>query len=428
MTQPTWQPDCSLERQFLLALVGCDTPERMVVCRELSSRIDWNHLLDTAQPELYPYMDFCIESRLGSTLCPEDVLRRLRGARRMTALHNLRLFAELRIISEAFARRRIPFMVLKGMVLAHSAYADASLRPMQDIDLLVASDHRQIAQQLLSEMGYECPERLSAANPSLRPLLHEESEIVFGMQKRGTRVLVEVHTQLEIAEPLFPVSISDVWGRSVSTCLHGLQVHTLGERDFLFHLCLHLSRNHAYNIGLLPLVDILKWTGLHHDCDWNLVASESAAKGYGPYMRLTLELTRDLLGAPITASLVSDMPDVDVLKRMAWRQMWDDHRAANAAPEGLVRIFADKSMKGRTRALLRRLNPAHGCDPGSWRQSSRPFPTALRRILIDLKIKAPKYLRSLLRGNLHPSRLRDAIHRFRERERLAALLKKSGSA
>src|SRR5260370_40743738 len=84
----------------------------------------------------------------------------LASPRQITAVRNLRRLAQLREIRTALAAQNIPIVALKGIVLAFLAYPDPSLRPMNDIDLLLDEKHLDSAVRILRNLGYSCPARL----------------------------------------------------------------------------------------------------------------------------------------------------------------------------------------------------------------------------------------------------------------------------
>ncbi len=417
---PDWLPDCSIEQRFLLALIGRQDFQRQQQWRELLPSVDWDRLMHCVHPQLYPYLHWCMETRADVACCPPYVLRRLAGTRQLTALQNLRRAAELRSILTAFSKHGIPVMLLKGIVLAHAAYGDASLRPMNDIDVLVHAADRERAKLLLHDLGYEWPDRCRGAHPALGPLMnmHKGSEVELVLQKRGTQLLLEVHTQLEMTTPDFPVPVDELWSCAVMHSFLGLRVPTLQAEDFLIHMCLHISRYHVYNIGLLPFLDILKWIETQGPWDWESFLRRPETKRYEPYISFTLTLARDLLGLQVPTACAGHTSDA-AMKQIAWRQLWDDHRVRTPA---LVALLAENSPADSARGLLKRLHPMYGCELRSSTGFTKAVRIGLTRILVDMKIRIPSYLKAFLSGGMSPRSLKRQVQLFHERKRLAEYL------
>jgi hypothetical protein len=79
---------------------------------------------------------------------------------RKQMMHALSLERLLLRVGEAFERRQVPFVVLKGPALAHSLYPDPSWRPFGDLDLLVRTPDWRTACSILVDFGFhrELPE------------------------------------------------------------------------------------------------------------------------------------------------------------------------------------------------------------------------------------------------------------------------------
>jgi hypothetical protein len=401
--KPIWPPGSSLEQQFVLAVLGRQIPEREEAWRELLPHVNWPQLLEVTRPDLYPYLHFCLQTRVGAGFCPREVMRQLAASRQLTALRNLRRLAELREIQTALATQNIPILGLKGIVLAFVAYKDPSLRPMNDIDFFLDEKNVAAAARILGKLGYTCPDRLRG--------LHFEGEIKF--QKRGAQSLVELHTQIELTAPTSAEHAADIWSRSVKLRISDFEVRTLSRQDFLFHLCLHMARRHCYATGFLPFVDILKWVETHEaDWDWPSLIRTARSKKYQAYVDLTLDLASDFLGIPIPPFLVSNLPDVTVMKDIAWQQICDDRRVQNFVPIGLVELLNAGSVSSLLGALLNRLRPMQGNVRRSAADVSRHNFMALLRLL-----------KALRAGNLSRTRVRRQVCLQQQREQLATLLR-----
>jgi hypothetical protein len=383
-----------MEQRFVLAVIGHQSPQREDEWRKLLPEVNWSQLLEVTRPDLYPYLHFCIQTRVGVGLCPQKVMRQLASSRQVTALRNLRRLAQLREIQTALATQNIPIIALKGIVLAFVAYPDPSLRPMHDMDLFLHHKHVDSAVRILKNLGYSCPDRFRG--------LHFEGEAK--LQKAGAQLLIELQTQIEVTAPASG-DAGDIWGRSVKTRISDFEVYTLNEHDFLFHLCLHLASRHCFTTGFLPFVDVLKWVETRGvNWDWPSLIRSAQSRKYDAYLDLTLDLARDFLSAPIPPSSVSSLPHLAVMKDIAWQQITDDRGVQNFVPPGLVALLNAGSMSARIGALLNRLRPTRGNF------------LALRRLLKTLRL-----------GNLSRTRLQHQVHLQQQREQLAALLRNQGS-
>jgi hypothetical protein len=403
----TWPAGSSLEQQFVLAVIGRQCPQREEEWRQLLPRVNWTQLLEITRPDLYPYLHSCLQSRVGAGFCPQEVMRQLACARQATAVRNLRRLTELREMQKALAAENIPIIVLKGMVLAFVAYKDPSLRPMNDLDLFLDEKHVDSAVRILENLGYSCPDRFRGRHFEGVVLLH----------KRGSRLLIELHTQIEVTAPASPVDAGVIWSRSVKTRISDFEVHALNDQYFLFHLCLHMARRHCYTTGLLAFIDILKWIEAYERTwDWPSLIRNARSMKYEAYVALTLNLARDFFAAPVPPSFGSHLPNLEAMKDTVWQQVSDDRRVQNLVPPGLVVVLNASSFSSRLRTLLNRLRPTESSFPRSAAEVSTHIFMALRRLLHALRL-----------GNLSRTKVQRQVHLQKQREQLATLLRNEGS-
>ncbi|HXW84419.1 MAG TPA: nucleotidyltransferase family protein, partial [Candidatus Binataceae bacterium] len=115
------------------------------------SMVDVEHL-DSASDRLLPLLSHNLD-RLG-VLYPRQA-GKFRGLRRWTWYTNqLKLKDTIEVIKN-FSRAGIRTVVLKGIALVELYYHDYSIRPMNDVDLLVAAEDAPRAIALLDRLGWK---------------------------------------------------------------------------------------------------------------------------------------------------------------------------------------------------------------------------------------------------------------------------------
>jgi hypothetical protein len=388
-----------MERRLLLALLGnrIQTVDRAGLVF-LLRHVNWQTFLATASQDLYPYLAFRLEPYIDCIEAPRewDVLF---NARRLTVVHNLRLRHELGKAIEALQRSGIPALALKGVVLAYTVYADPSLRPMTDIDLLVPTGKRQKALDVLHELGFEYPDGIDAMHKHHSVRLFPEQEFAPPLRLRGSNILLEVHTQLECSEPMLPMPVQEFWSRSVTVDLKGLTVRTLRQEDFLFHLCLHASRAHRFEGGLRSMVDLRMLLDSRADWHWASIAARSIRNRCATWMYLTLEAARNLVGAPIPDLLFQTLPRPDGLanlRHLAEEQILPARCAALRLPL-IPTLLAEHSWRDRMRMVLKRMRLVRHEELGSGPMPVRLIRLArlsFRRLLVSVKIVIPRFRRA----------------------------------
>jgi Uncharacterised nucleotidyltransferase len=421
----------SREHEFLLQLLGRAHPEQSLTLQTAAPLVDWQRLFAITPPDLSAYVGHKINENGLASQCPAPLLEKARDARRATAARWLRLRFELRNLVGEFRRHKVDFVILKGAVLAFMAYPDSSLRPVSDIDLLVRPESLGKALQLLEDAGFRCPERFEFANPMiLKDSLVPGEEVSLPLEKFGTRALIEVHTQLESAEPWFPVPIEKVLEQTEEIDWNDVPIPILDVHEFLFHLVLHLTRGHFFSLGLRPLLDIHLWVELQGKrLDWEWIGRESVKRGYLDWMYIALKMVRDSFGTPIPSEFFNQVaapPELERLENLAYEQIWADHYAHSVVPPRLAITLSQPSVGRAISSLFRRLAPDGSFDTptipalqtrknGRWHQS-------FRRMLVDLKVKAPVYFRAWRNGGLAWSSVEGAARLLRGQAEIRSIL------
>jgi hypothetical protein len=392
----------------------------------LLSQVNWPKFLDATSEDLYPYVAFGLEPYL-SFLEARPEWERLFKARRLTAVHNLLLRHELGKILTALGESGIQALALKGVVMAYTAYPDPSLRPMSDLDLLVPPGKKGEALRVLQTLGYEFPESVLATNRDHSWRLGPNQEFAPPLRLRASPVLLEVHSQLECSEPLFPMSVQEYWSRCILVDLKGLTVRTLCPEDFLFHLCLHQSRSHRFEKGLLPLVDLRLLLDSRPDWNWPGIAERSLRCGCATWMYLTLEVARDLVCASIPEGFFQALPqphDPPKLRCLVEEQIWSA-QSGIAIPPFLPSLLAEFSWRRRARMILTRMRLVAEAETDSeptFASLVQRARLSLRRLLATARTKIPLYVRAWKSGHLKLRTIRQSAALLRSSNTLFQLI------
>lgn len=382
------------ERLFLLALLGSDTVDADAV-----SSIDANAFLEITPRSLYPY----VHSRLqhAADALPAALRSVLADAYRENAFRHLRRVADLRRIDTALNAAGIPYLLLKGPVLAAMVYADPATRTMLDLDLLVRDADLPRAVSALQTLGYAVP--LQFAGVTMQP---GDAPPLFNGQP-GSPV-IELHAMLDSA-PDDPMGLENAWSTARMVDLgHGLRVPALARDEFFAHVVTHVSRHHRFEGELRSLLDVaLLLRSSETDLDWKSLKSEWDRRRITGWIELTVSLANTLLGAPIPGELAGARPAREALL-LAAEQLWIDK---------------DKRISGKITTLFTRSEPtpvhAHA------RGETVPMPTGLA----GMRLRAQRHWQRVHRtfttlrdGTLRPRNVAQNVALFRRRERLFALV------
>lgn len=381
------------ERTFLLDLLGTGP-----VGVAAANAIDARAFLAITPKTLHPW----VYRRLQDVR--DDLQSLLAGAYRENALRHLRRMADLKRIDAALHSADVPYLLLKGPVLAATVYDDPATRTMTDLDFLVREPHFPRALSTLAGLGYIVPEEFSGVT-----MQAGDAPPLFNGQP-GSPV-IELHAMLDSA-PDDPNIVETAWSAARMVELgHGLRVPALAPGEFFAHVVTHVSRHHRFEGELRSLLDVaLLLHSTHAELDWASLKAEWTRRRIVPWIELTLSLAHILLGAPLPKAFAGAAPSPEAL-RLAAEQLWVDK---------------DKRVSGKIAQLFTRSTPA----PVHTHAAGATVPMPAGRAGLRLRARrrwqmVRRNVSQMLDGTLRPRTVAREVALFRNRERLFTLLESS---
>lgn len=199
----------------------------------------------------------------------------------------------LRNMTAEFDRSEIPFVVLKGIVLA-SVYPQPELRTFNDIDVLVEGRDLGRALDALHRIGATDINRNWG-----KYLEHGVAETPVWTPGIG----IDLHWHvvgLERDRTGIDLDISAMIGRRRTVDVGGTDVWTLDPVDLLIHVALHAGRSGATK--LVWLRDVAELVRADPP-DWDLFVDRAASSGTGALIGQVLDRARCELDAEIPADV-----------------------------------------------------------------------------------------------------------------------------
>jgi len=297
---------------------------------------------------LLPVADSVLSKGEGRDALPPSFLDALRRGTRESSAMALFLEIHLRSLSEAFRRRGIPFVVLKGAALAAEYYDPPHLRPYGDLDILIRYGDFARTRDLLAGGGF----------------LPEDAD-----RDRFTRESVKA---VPWKHPLHPGLSVDLqwetvtlyWGKTpfLSSDGNWERVHEIRHRDLSFrgldptllvpYLCVHLM-SHNHFSPLVSLADIgLVVRNRRFPVDWEGVVRIAAEQGIRSALYHPLRLLRDPLGVPVPETVLGDLkPGFAARGLFPSRKLAFRSGPLHRWAERTVKFFLIDGWTGRAKAL-----------------------------------------------------------------------------
>lgn len=188
---------------------------------------------------------------------PADVRARFEGIERQAAMSALTAQRTFVQVARALTSVGVPIVPRKGIVLAHTLYAEARMRPMTDVDLWVRDLHVPEALAALADAGLV----VKPAEVRLAPYPRAWDGEIKLRRKDGPKTVAELHQGPFRGEWLHRAARVDragVWERLQPDELLGHQVRVLAAEDHALEVALHATINGQLSVApLKQLLDLV---------------------------------------------------------------------------------------------------------------------------------------------------------------------------
>jgi hypothetical protein len=313
--------------------------------------LDWERVLRLArQHRVLSYVRRTLKDHHPSLL-PDAVDRRVQQLLLAESVRTMGLDAELGRIARALAAAAAPVLVLKGPALARTLYPSPTLRPYNDIDLVVQEEHEAAVVGVLHAGGFhEIDYEAEVARRAHAGHSHNGGAFHRQFVGNGGTVLVELHLDpLQLG--LQPVCERERWQRALA--LPGVPgALMLGLEDQLVQLSVH-AHKHGFN-RLIWLKDLDLLVRTHGtDLDWRLIERVARREGVVGSVWYALYLARRLLRTPLPPAATRLQPAAP--ERLLYRLVWPEERIASLGGymrRRAVQFHAAESLRGMVPSLF----------------------------------------------------------------------------
>ncbi len=321
---------------------------------------------------------------LAAAPLPESARAHLDAAyARARAQWLLRKTALQRFLALIAREPALPVILLKGAALALTLYDDPAVRPMNDIDLLVAPEHLMAVAERLRQGGYE--ESSLGAGGDAGYLHH------FIFTDPVTSVRIELHRTL----PLLPnATLSLFLARTPASDLAGLPFFTLAPEAQLLHLASHAVLEHGGEQGAVWIwfydIDRLlrRWG---EEMDWEKTLAWAQQLNWEAALHEALRITARDFSAPMPATISTwlQLPQSKLRGYNTMRQMTSPARSSSLT---IFHVLRGLTWRQRLRQIWHMSFPSR--DYMKRRYPNIPWPAAYPYRWFDA---ARKLLPALLR-------------------------------
>lgn len=274
-----------LEHQIILWSVCLDDARDAQMHDLLRGNIDWGvvHRL-AATHSLLPLLYRRLKG-LASGLVPVEILDSLKIFGVQNAVSNFRLLQRLQRMLTVLAEQGIPAVPVKGLVLAHQAYGDLSLRQLSDLDILLINPA-----DLYPTYTTLCTAGYCAAEP----IVPRMRQLANNMHFWDHDILFEIHWAMPEREYGCTLDGKSLASRMQQLSICGQTLPALSSEDTLLLHVLHGAK-HQWN-RLIWIADAAYLLRATPQLDWGELFAQVERLGVRRIFLTSLLLVQQLSG------------------------------------------------------------------------------------------------------------------------------------
>ena len=299
--------------QKLLALLIAKSPDASPFLADIlnsSQDVDWEKFEALVERHRVGALVHAGLQQLTALDPPEELTAKLAGKVGENARHYMQSVKLVSELTAEFARRGIGCASLKGIGIATLYYEMPSQREMIDVDLIVAADRFEEAEQIVVEQGFEhlFPDfDLTEQSRKSVMALHNAATLF----RRSDRMQVDLHWRM-IPNPALQPSIDQTWAANTTTTkIGGKEVPMPDAAMHFVYICVHGAKSGWVRLKWLADVDRVA-RGLTEE-EAARAAEIFAADGLQRIGGVSLSLAHQILGTEIPAGL-SHLLQEDVIR------------------------------------------------------------------------------------------------------------------
>jgi len=284
-------------------LCGQWQPDALETARALVQRsgFDWESLLRYVQEQGLTQLVY--RALRDRDWVPAMAQQTLRQASHQDATRDLLAFHELEAVLHALADKGITVILLKGAALARTVYAEAGVRPMRDLDLLVRRQDVRAARNALEAVGY------TPLDVETRAGIDLEYRHSVTLQRVGIlTTLIELHWSIFAPQYyLHRLPMEWFWQTAIPVRVGNAPTLILGPEAQLLHLCAHLVLHHE-GTELLWLNDIAEVISCYQNqMDWEQLLDRAQAYDLLLPLQQLLPRMAEEWQSPVPGAVLADL-------------------------------------------------------------------------------------------------------------------------
>ena len=272
--------------------------------RAIAAYQEWRPTLDLetisyGQQRLLPLL----QNNLARFGIEDPLADRFRGIRRYFWVRNLKAMAFAKRVFAALDNAGVPFIVLKGAALVACYFTSRSLRPMDDIDILVREDRLADAIAVLTAMNLH-PDRISPRDILLNS--RNNRSMLPGRNFFGPDGNIDLHWKALHLDRR-PEADDRFWQNHLNSSLDGAPIRVLDPAHQLILTCAHAAQRFAAAAAEQWPADAITVIRGSADLCLERLISEARQRGLSAIIAESLDFLEQEFNVSILTTAVSRM-------------------------------------------------------------------------------------------------------------------------
>ena len=314
---------------------------------------DWPLLVKTADHHGLASLVFASLKKSGLlSLAPKSAIETLRLAYVRASVANQQAFQELSFLIDRFEREKIPLIILKGGALGVTIYPDIALRPMGDLDLLIAPDTVERATHALVDQGY-------VSYAEMADGFANRFSVEQAFLRKGSRPSqIDLHWHA-FTTPYYFERMPVEWfqRRTMEISINGRRAFAFSPTAQLMHLSAHYMM-HSYRRLIWSYDMALLIARCYRQIDWEDLIESAAEFGLSQVLYEALSEVRERWGVRVPVAYYERLRTI----QMPWRGRVI-YAATNKLSDAELDVLKGLGLKGARRKSaywLRVMFPSRG--------------------------------------------------------------------
>jgi hypothetical protein len=283
--------------------------------RELSGRISkWSAVIEGLALHGIDSLAYVRLQEAGRGAIPNEVMAVLADRAAQNAASSLRQISELADVLEDLSAAGVKAVPFRGPLMSSALYGNSSLSRSADLELVIRSEDRDAARNVLELRGY-------VLDPPVHPQGSSSDAGADRYRFEGVAEnALDLRWRMELPQFGISLDLNYLLPGCRNAQVAGVKSLALSPEDLLIALCAH-GAQHGWKrwVWLCDLNALIRDASLRSNpgLDWTVVSERAAALGLGRVIRLGLILVHELLETPVPERILEEAREDEEAMKLA---------------------------------------------------------------------------------------------------------------